>query len=110
MDADGLAWRNMDHLFLLPHGRCAPPGRVVPSPAAPARASPPERLSPCSFLPPCPARLALPRAYWLDATSATPLSDQLAVVQPHAGTMAALLEQADRTGGFDMDVVNDLYK
>ena len=39
MDADGLAWRNMDHLFHLP-----------------------------------PARVAMPRAYWMEATN---FSDQI---------------------------------
>ncbi|GAB4816001.1 hypothetical protein N2152v2_003047 [Parachlorella kessleri] len=72
MDADGLVWRNMDHLFLLPH-----------------------------------ARVAMPRAYWLARGE---YSDQIVVLEPKAAMLPALVAEAERSGGFDMDVMTAIYR
>ncbi|BDA41252.1 probable glucose N-acetyltransferase 1 [Coccomyxa sp. Obi] len=56
-------------------------------------------------LPPTP--IAMPRAHWLEQPF---YSDQIAVIEPSERRLEQMLAQARRTGGYDMDVVNDLYK
>ncbi|CAK0732493.1 hypothetical protein CVIRNUC_000138 [Coccomyxa viridis] len=53
------------------------------------------------------APVAMPRAYWL---SQPRMCNALAVVQPSAQRLEQLLQRARTHGGFDMDVMNDLYK
>ncbi|CAL8462027.1 g1558 [Coccomyxa elongata] len=49
----------------------------------------------------------MPRAHWLDQPY---FSDQIAVIEPSERRLEEMLSQARRTGGYDLDVVNDLYK
>ncbi|CAK0732461.1 hypothetical protein CVIRNUC_000134 [Coccomyxa viridis] len=53
------------------------------------------------------APVAMPRAYWLSQPA---MCNALAVIEPSAQRLGELLHQAETAGGFDMDVMNDLYK